>query len=285
MATNDFSRFYGRLEIRGIIELETPLRIGAGRGDDMGLADIPAIKDVLGRPFIPGSSFKGVLRSQIEMILRTIDEKLACLCVTDEKNHTCPTTKSRRREQGQELSDYDTLLQNSFGGNEEAMYLEGTCRVCQVFGAHGLASKVIIPDLGLSQSEFGEDGTWHGRYQIRHGVSIDRDTETAAEGRLYTGEAVPSGSRFDCEIIIENGSAADQGLVLLGLRAFEQGRVALGGAASRGLGQVKLTITGCREVSPEPAALIDYLVSGEGSPVDEAGRLNKITSLREELGV
>ena len=126
---------------------------------------------------------------------------------------------------------------------------------------------------------------WHGRYQIRHGVSIDRDTETAAEGRLYTGEAVPSGSRFDCEIIIENGSAADQGLVLLGLRAFEQGRVTLGGAASRGLGQVRLTITGCQEVSPEPATLIDYLVSGQGSPVDEAGRLNKITSLREELGV
>ena len=285
MATNDFSRFYGRLQINGQLQLKTPLRIGAGRNDDLGTADITVVKDALGRPYIPGSSFKGVLRSQIEMILRTIDEKLACLCVTDEKGHTCPTTKSRRMEEGQEKSDYDVLLEETFHGDEDAMYLDGTCRVCQVFGSHGLASKVIIPDLRLSDEDMDERGVWQGRYQVRHGVSIDRDTETAAEGRLYTGEAVPAGTRFTCEIIIENGSQADQGLVLLGLRAFEQGRVTLGGAASRGLGQVQLAITGCEEVSADPAQLIDYLVDGRGTDVDEDGRLQKIGALRRELGV
>ena len=278
MATNDFARFHGRLEIQGRLELKTPLRVGAGGGDDLGLADIAVVKDALGRPYIPGSSFKGVLRSYVESILRTIDEGLACLCVTDQENHTCPTTRSRRVREGQDRSDYDALLQDTFHGDEDAMYLDGTCRVCQVFGSHGLAAKVIIPDLGLSDE-------WYGPYQVRHGVSIDRDTETAAEGRLYTGEAVPAGIHFDCEVIVENGSPADQGLVLLGLRAFEQGTVTLGGGSTRGLGQVKLEITACREVSANPGDLIEYLVSGASQAVDEAGRLEKIGHLRQELGV
>ena len=295
--TNDFKRFYGRLHIKGELELVTPLRIGSG--NSTALADIAVVKDSRGNPYIPGSSFKGILRSHIESFMRTIDKdnnrNLACLCVTFEdhddsppgsKSH-CPTTL--RPDALKARVDYLKKQADKPKDNDapylDRIYLSETCFVCRVFGSNGLAAKVTIPDIKLNKSELSADEMWHGRYQIRHGVSIDRDTETAAEGRLYTGEAVPSGSRFDCEIIIENGSAADQGLVLLGLRAFEQGRVTLGGAASRGLGQVRLTITGCQEVSDEPAALIDYLVSGEGSPVDEAGRLNKITSLREELGV
>jgi CRISPR-associated RAMP protein (TIGR02581 family) len=277
MTTNDFSRFGGRLEIRGHLELKTPLRIGAGGGDGMGLADIAVVKDALGRPYIPGSSLKGVLRAYIESVLRTIDESLACLCVTDQDNHTCPTTKRRRREPGQAQSDYEALLE-AFGGDEDAMYLEGTCRVCQVFGSHGLASKVVIPDLTLSEA-------WYGPYQVRHGVSIDRDTETAAAGRLYTSEAVPAGTRFNCEVIVENGSPADQGLVLLGLRAFEQGMVTLGGGGTRGLGQATLAIGDCREIGQNPVDLIEFLVSGASQAVDEAGRLAKINSLRQELGV
>lgn len=295
MATNDFSRFHGRLEIRGVLALQTPLRIGSGGGDDMGLADIGVVKDVLGRPYIPGSSFKGVLRSHVEMVLRTIDEKLACLCVTFEDYQDdppgsqphCPTTlrpealKARvdfLRAQDENPKREDTPY-------HDTIYLKEACTVCKVFGSNGLSSKVIIPDLALAESELGADGVWHGRTQVRHGVSIDRDTETAVDGRLYTGEVVPAGTRFSGEIIIENGSPADQGLVLLGLRAFEQGRVTLGGASSRGLGQVQFTITGCTEVSDDPTTLIEYLLSGAGQPVDEAGRLAKITALREELGV
>lgn len=278
MSTNDFTRFRGRLEVRGQLELTTPLRIGAGGGQEMDLADISVVKDALGRPYIPGSSFKGVLRSYVETVLRTIDEKYACLCVTDQADPFCPTTASRRVPEGQETSDYDRLLNEVYDGDEDALYLDGTCRICQVFGSHGLASKVIIPDLALSDP-------WVAPYQIRHGVSIDRDTETAAQGRLYTSEAVPARTRFKCEIIVENGSPADQGLVLLGLRAFEREMVVLGGATSRGLGRVKLTVETCQEISDEPQALLDYLMGADPMAVDEESRLAKIQALRDELGV
>lgn len=284
MATNDFTRFRGRLQIRGELILQTPLRVGAGGSDEMGIADIAVVKDALGRPYIPGSSFKGVLRSHVESVMRTIDpdgaRNLACACVTYEENGRCPTTMrpERLKQRVAELRAADPAPKDEDAPYLETIYLNDTCTVCQVFGSNGLAAKVIIPDLTLLD-------TWYDQIQIRHGVSIDRDTETAASGRLYSSEAVPAGTRFGCEILIENGSDADQGLVLLGLRAFEQGQVALGGGSSRGLGQVKLENVTCHEVSDEPAALFDYLISGESAAVDENGRRAKISALRAELGV
>lgn len=284
-AAQDFLRYRGRLEISGSLTLVTPLRIGAGSHDDMNLADITVIKDALGRPFIPGSSFKGVLRSYVESIMRTIDpdgeRNLACLCVTFEENGRCPTTMRPERLQAR----VNALKAEAGRPNDpddspylDKIYLEDTCRVCRVFGSTGLASKLIVPDLPLKDA-------WYGRYQIRHGVSIDRDTETAADGLLYTNEVVPAGTRFSCNIQIENGTDADQGLVLLGLRAFEQGLVTLGGSSSRGLGQVKLTIESCQEVKDNATDLIEFLVSGQSQPVAENDRLAKIQALREELGV
>lgn len=264
--TRDFTTFSSWLKLTGRLELVTPLRIGAGRGDDFGLADIAVVKNRQGEPYIPGSSFKGVLRSSIEAFLRTIDPNLACLCVTTQTGFNCPTTKSP-----QDLDEYLAKFKD-----EDDMYLNGTCRVCQVFGSSGLASKVQIPDLSLAEE-------WLGPYQLRNGVSIDRDTETAAAQRLFTIEAVPAGTRFTFELLIENGTPADQGLVLLGLRAFEQGMVALGGATSRGLGQVKLTINQCEEVSNDPQALFDFLVSGTAQEVDENARTAKIQALRQEV--
>lgn len=276
-STADFTRFRGRLMISGKLELKTPLRIGAGGSDDLATADISVVKDALGRPFIPGSSFKGVLRSTTESILRTIDERLACLCVTEQTDHHCPTTKRRSKQSGQEESDYKQLL-NEFEGSEDRMFLAGTCRACQVFGSSGLASKVQIPDLAL-------DGDWLGRYQLRYGVSIDRDTETAAAQRLFTSEAVPPGFFFNLEITIESGDPAEQGLVLLGLKSFERGAAVLGGGTSRGLGQVLLTSMDCREIGGDPAGLIAYLVDGASQVVNEMGQRAKITACLETVRV
>ncbi len=56
---------YGRLLIEGEIEALTGLHIGAGRGDlVIGGMENPVVRDPLtDRPYIPGSSLKGKLRS------------------------------------------------------------------------------------------------------------------------------------------------------------------------------------------------------------------------------
>ncbi|MCP4153977.1 MAG: hypothetical protein GY757_39990, partial [bacterium] len=55
--------------IRGKVEPLTPLHIGWQRSFDPASSDAPVIKTPEGNPFIPGSSFKGILRGFIEGFL------------------------------------------------------------------------------------------------------------------------------------------------------------------------------------------------------------------------
>src|SRR6476659_10360911 len=57
----------GKLILSGELHCETGLHIGAGKGSlEIGGADNPVVKDAFGRPYIPGSSLRGKLRSLLE---------------------------------------------------------------------------------------------------------------------------------------------------------------------------------------------------------------------------
>ena len=57
----------GKTIIKGKIVTETALHIGGTRaGVDIGGVDNPVIKDQDGKPYIPGSSLKGKIRSILE---------------------------------------------------------------------------------------------------------------------------------------------------------------------------------------------------------------------------
>ena len=67
-----FDTFKNRLEVSGILWTVTALRISAGRSLEPIGSDLPVMKDALGRPLIPGSSFKGALRSRLESFVRGV---------------------------------------------------------------------------------------------------------------------------------------------------------------------------------------------------------------------
>jgi CRISPR/Cas system CSM-associated protein Csm3 (group 7 of RAMP superfamily) len=82
------------------------------------------------------------------------------------------------------------------------------------------------------------------RVDIRDGVGIDRSTGSAAAGVLYQQEVVPPGSKFAVRITAaETALDAERvGLALdLLVKALAAGRVEIGAARTRGLGQVRLT--------------------------------------------
>ncbi|MCM8825814.1 MAG: type III-A CRISPR-associated RAMP protein Csm3, partial [Candidatus Omnitrophica bacterium] len=57
----------GKAVIKAAIKVETGLRIGgSSTGVKIGGVDQPVISDPFGKPYIPGSSLKGKLRSLIE---------------------------------------------------------------------------------------------------------------------------------------------------------------------------------------------------------------------------
>jgi len=221
-----FDRFHNRLVITGQLVALTGLRIGAGRSTNPVGSDLPVLRDALNRPYIPGASFKGVLRSSVESFLRTLagDKVGACYPVGDEQER-CLNDANIDRLKSQYGDDNTQLAQALWAAS---------CLACRTFGAQWLASHVYISDLPV------EPTLWAGQYEVRNGVSIDRDTETAKEGLLYEFETVPAGVAFRCHLEAENMSDWQLALLLLALRPFERGEATIGGATSRGLGRVQL---------------------------------------------
>ena len=57
----------GKLILEGDMTCETGLHVGAGKGSlEIGGSDNPVVKDAFGRPYVPGSSLRGKIRSLLE---------------------------------------------------------------------------------------------------------------------------------------------------------------------------------------------------------------------------
>ncbi len=265
-----FDTFQNRLVITGTLVTQTGFRIGTGRSTEPVGTDLPLIKDALGQPFIPGSSLKGVLRSEAERILRAIlpNGQGACLPTASEEERCISNTEMNRLRQQHQANDRK-LAQ---------VVRDKSCLACQTFGSPWLASHVQVRDALVDKTN------WFGQFQVRDGVAIDRDKGTAAANQLYNYETVPAGSRFECHIICENGQPWQWGLLWLALRLFVDGNGALGGFTSRGLGWIQLMDYTLRltEASADPVTLVDNLL-GKGTVVEETQRQKWIDALKARL--
>jgi CRISPR-associated RAMP protein (TIGR02581 family) len=242
-----FDVFKNRLEITGKLTTITALRISAGRSSEPIGSDLPVIKDALNRPFIPGSSFKGAMRSRLESFLRGINENYAANPANeDEWSITKIRMNDIKKEVNNELEDLPE--DERIGKKDEKLthkILEETDLISHLFGSPWLASKFQIRDLTVIED------TWFGQYQERDGVAIERDTETAADGKLYDYQVVPAGVEFTFKAIVENAEEWELGLLMIGLHQFETEQIPLGGGRSRGLGVVKLEIDQMNWFDPE----------------------------------
>src|SRR5947207_13351173 len=60
-------KLIGKLILEGELHCETGLHVGAGKGSlEIGGSDKPVVKDAFGRPYVPGSSLRGKIRSLLE---------------------------------------------------------------------------------------------------------------------------------------------------------------------------------------------------------------------------
>ncbi len=241
-----FDTFKNRLEITGTLWTVTALRVSAGRSLEPIGSDLPVIKDAVGRPLIPGSSFKGALRSRLESFLRGIvgsDRQLVANPAIEEEWSITSKEMKKLKDQykvDRELTD---------------VILAKTDLVSHLFGSPWVASKFQVRDLTVLPD------AWFGQYQERDGVAIDRDTETAADGKLYDFQVVPAGTPFEFRAVVENADDWELGLLSIGLHQFETEQIPLGGGRSRGLGVVKLEIDKMLWVDVEgnPKFLLEYL--------------------------
>jgi len=236
-----------RYLFEGRLVMQTALHIGGGRVT-LSNSDSPIVLTAEEKPYIPGSSFKGALRSTIEKLVPCLPDsaklrscgllELSEDTINDMKREDlekmCPTIRQR---------DIQKRLQNATPQQAEnitkAIY-EKLCHTCRLFGSPFAASHINVNDLYLAKDDKNEDD-WSGVVQVRDGVGIDRDSETAKDGAKYDYEVVPSNAVFALSITLENATQEDLQLVSVGLSEFVHGFGMVGGKRSRGLGACLLT--------------------------------------------
>lgn len=154
-----FEIFKNRLEITGILKTVTALRISAGRSTEPIGSDLPVIKDALGRPLIPGSSFKGALRSRLESFLRGINPRFAA-------NPALETEWSITQERMSHFKNEQIIKKDKLQEKEENLHnfiIENTDLISLLFGSPWLSSKLQIRDLTVYEPE----NNWFGQYLYR----------------------------------------------------------------------------------------------------------------------
>ena len=204
---------------------DTAWRIGSGKEGET-LSDLGVVLDPIGQPVLPGSSLKGKLRSTCETLAHALGLS-ACMLNHDASGVQCTSDVKYYRKVRE---DYRKALQK--GLQDRLQWIDdNTCDVCKLFGSPVQAGRLWVSDGALTE--------WASVVQVRDGVVIDRDSQTAVDGLKYDYEVVPPGSRFELCVDLENPT--DQDMALLGAALFEwHAGSSIGGFTSRGLGRFHL---------------------------------------------
>ena len=298
----------GRYQFIGTVVLETGLHIGSGRSST--LTDAPVMRTAQNVPYIPGSSFKGALRSAVERLAPNLHHlqppvtscqliergDMACLTITPELRERlqqlqedCETAQRTGRSYHRvATSDHVRyVLEQQIGMEEEVrtpvfarqlpyrFIAHHLCDTCKLFGAPVFAAKVRVSDLPCREP-------WVEMTEIRDGVGIDRDTETARAKIKFDLEVVPAQTTFMFRLDAENLTVRDLGLLCIGLQEFRAGLVPLGGRSTRGLGQCQLVLSDIYSVDlADPDVLVQYLTAA--NPAERMTRHDPIVFIPERV--
>ena len=209
------ANLYGRVFIECEIKTKTGLHIGGAESSlAIGGVDNVIIRDPLsGRPYVPGSSLKGKMRSQME------------------KFHGLP--------QNQSIGQFVTI--HTCKNPED--YAD--CIVCHVYGLPGdsdfsTSTRLVVRDVQLTEESVAaldSAKTDLPFSEVKWEAAIDRVTSAATPRQM---ERVPAGAIFGpSELVYSIYEAADVkrfANVIEGMQLLEDDY--LGGSGSRGSGKV-----------------------------------------------
>jgi len=220
----------GKLLLDGEMICETGLHIGAGKGSlDLGGADNPVVKDAFGRPYVPGSSLRGKLRSLLE-------QSSGQITPSDLVYLSRRRGQEVRIHQSDEPGDEVCLLFGRNPGRTERASGETSESVAAT------PARLTVYDAPLeldSITESMRENLDDELTEVKSENAIDRLT---AQASARTLERVPASAKFRVRLVLDVLCAEDKELVAKvaeGLRLLEDD--ALGGGGSRGSGRVKFT--------------------------------------------
>src|SRR5438067_5718890 len=223
-------RLVGKLILEGEMTCETGLHVGAGKGSlEIGGSDNPVVKDAFGRPYVPGSSLRGKIRSLLE--------QTSGLAIPSELVYLSRRKGQEVRIHQSDRPDDDICI--LFGRNPGRMERvqgetldtsQATPARLAVFDAP-LDPESITPQM---RENLDDELT-----EVKSENAIDRITSQANPRTL---ERVPAGARFRFRMVLDILCDEDRELarrVIEGMRLLEDD--ALGGGGSRGNGRVRFS--------------------------------------------
>ena len=217
-------KLIGKLILEGDLHCETGLHIGAGKGSlEIGGADNPVVKDSSGRPYVPGSSLRGRLRSLLEHS-RGLATPAELVYLSRRKGQEV------RIHQSDRPGDEVCLL---FGRNPGRME---KVRGDVLEANFATPSRLTVCDAPLDLDSITPQMRENLDDELTENA-IDRITSQANPRTL---ERVPAGARFHVRFVVDILCEEDKALPALlveGLRLLEDD--SLGGGGSRGSGRVR----------------------------------------------
>lgn len=239
----------------------SPLRIGSGREPPLGsivdLAVIRIRREGRLEAYIPGSSFKGLFRSQCETLVRMKNPRVEpCSGLT---KNTCMDI--RKTAEGVTLhTAVQTKLRTRNSKEAMELFFHNACLLCKVFGAPSYAGRISFSDAYLLSD---------AHYGVRTGIAIDRRTGAVFGGSLYQVEYVEPGARFSFSLRFRNLPNYAVGMLARTITILNNGELRVGGFKTRGFGQVKLESLTLRYMDYVGAGkVLDPLEPDTDKPVD-----------------
>lgn len=249
-----------------------PLLIRSGHATITGPDMTPVLTQRNGewQVYMPGSSLKGVIRSHLEKVSRTLHPNPLVVCDPFLKTKDITKNGSFTPSDYREVSCGDKFEYRSKNKNEtinsEIAYRD-SCPICRLFGSTEFIGRVSINDAYLVN-----EGTPRPTEQ-RDGVGIDRLTGGASHGAKFELEVVAAGTTFATDIYLRNFETWQLGMLLLAVQDMQDGLIRIGSGRSRGLGSIKGAVE---------AVTISYLGKLNGKTPQEIWGLGKFMSGTEQ---
>jgi hypothetical protein len=180
---------------------------GFAKGEGREIEGVEEALDVIrigGKPAIPGSSLKGAVRSRLELTFRGYNGSVpSCFSVIGDVK--IPSWRHR-----------EIYRSSSENRGPPCDYLRyGTvCKVCDIFGAPGLASRVHFPNL----------------------IFGDEDEISSDLGRIVV---IPRGAESEGALLFQGMEPYELGLVLIGMGNLKP--LLIGRGKYRGMGRILIT--------------------------------------------
>jgi len=206
-------KLYGKVFFIGDIKVITGLTIGSGdEGISIGGVDKLIIRNPInGKPYIPGSSIRGKMRSLLERAENlTQNYKIQDIYI-----HLCNAKDNDEKD------------------NDKNKYEE--CDVCQIFGISGenkfaKPTRLIIRDVTFNEDSLPIEVKWEATIDRVTSAAVPRSMQRVPEGTVFKG--------FEfCYSVYEEKDLLRLKKLFKAMQLLEDDY--LGGSGSRGSGKIK----------------------------------------------